>query len=151
MSDNIKIRLHSHCLELLNTRIDAISKSVKELQEAANEENKSSMGDKYETGRALMHNEKDKYMSQLASFDKMRNTLLNINPDSASEHIKLGSLVISNQGRFFISIALGQVIIDKQDYYVISPASPIGQKLFGGKPGDSFLFNGKTYKVEEVQ
>ena len=44
-------------------------------QEAANEEGKSSVGDKYETGRAMMQIERDKAAQQLDEALKLKNII----------------------------------------------------------------------------
>ena len=64
---DFKKALKTRCIEILEQRIDASYNSMQNAQAAANEEEKSSAGDKYETGRAMNHLEKDMHARQLAA------------------------------------------------------------------------------------
>jgi hypothetical protein len=50
---NIKESLYNHCMRYVQERIARIQNEIDLHQAAANEETKSSAGDKYETGRAM--------------------------------------------------------------------------------------------------
>ena len=62
-----KKELHQYCVEIIQQRINAAVQAMQNAQEAANSEEKSSAGDKYETGRAMNHLEKDMHARQLAA------------------------------------------------------------------------------------
>ena len=60
----IKQTLIEQCEEFVQQKIDVSEKLMNEAQDSANNETKSSAGDKFETGRAMMHAERDKnYLS----------------------------------------------------------------------------------------
>src|ERR1700761_8776247 len=61
-----KQRLKQWGLDLIGQRIATANESMTQAQEAANNEEKSSAGDKYETGRAMGHLQKDMHARQLA-------------------------------------------------------------------------------------
>lgn len=146
----IKVKLHSLCQAYIEQRIDTAQKAIAIAQASANEETKSSAGDKYETGRAMAQLEIEKNSAQLAEALKLKVTLSQIKPYHPSTAVQSGSLVITNQGNFYISISAGQFTVDNANYFCISPASPIGSKLMGLKPNDQFAFNSKTYQIEKV-
>jgi len=50
---SIKKALHQRCLTLAEDRIVSLQHILKEAQQAANNETKSSAGDKHETGKAM--------------------------------------------------------------------------------------------------
>src|SRR4051794_16097612 len=54
-------------LSLIEQRIATAREAADNAQQAANQEEKSSAGDKYETGRAIGHLQKDMYAGQLAA------------------------------------------------------------------------------------
>lgn len=120
------------------------------LQAAANEETKSSVGDKYETGRAMMQIEIEKNATQLTEAQKLIEALHKIDPRKRTEKIQAGSLAITNQGNFFIAISAGQLMLDRQSFFAIAPTSPIGVLLMGRSAGLSFDFNRKNYLIHEV-
>src|ERR1700761_1589374 len=61
-----KQRLKQWGLDLIGQRITNSNEAMTQAQEAANSEEKSSAGDKYETGRAMGHLQKDMHARQLA-------------------------------------------------------------------------------------
>jgi len=152
-TDNIlstKQTLHSACMQVLNERILRIQNAIKEAQQAANEETKSSSGDKYETTRAMMHLEIEKNSIQLQEATKQQRILSQIRIDQINNRIENGSLVVSNQETFYLAVSIGKIVIDDKPYVCISTASPIGQLLLKQNSGYEFTFQGKVYKVMEV-
>jgi len=147
---SIKAQLHAYCLAYVEERISAIKSEIAAAQASAHEETKSSAGDKYETGRAMMQLEIEKNTTQLSEANKLINALLLIHPDVSTEHIQTGSLVTTSQGGYYLSIPAGAIKIDDKNYFAISPASPIGTKMMKMKAGDEFTFNTKSYRIEQV-
>ena len=136
--------------EQVNNRIEVIEKALQSVQEAANQETKSSAGDKYETGRAMMHLEKEKLSGQMAEVLKMKQALDLIKPDKAQVSAELGALVQTAQASYFLSASLGKLEAEGQTVFAISPASPIGRQLLGKKVGETIQFGGKTMEIKEV-
>ena len=134
----------------VDERIKAAQEAIQVAQQSANEETKSSAGDKYETGRAMAQLEIEKNGVQLAEALRLKQTLEQIQPDLETKTVRVGSLVITSQGNFYIAISAGQFIIDDKVYFVISPASPIGQKLLGLHVEQGFSFNKKEFLVLKV-
>ena len=125
--------------------------AIREAQLSANEETKSSAGDKYETGRAMAQLEIEKNSLQRAESLKLKQVLDQIEPAGKTLRVQRGSLVHTNQGSFYIAISAGQFIIRNKIYFAISPASPIGQKLIGLGPKGSFIFDSKTFLIETIE
>jgi len=147
---SLKVKLHSLCQAYIEQRIDTAQKAIAIAQASANEETKSSAGDKYETGRAMAQLEIEKNSTQLAEAQKLKVALAQIKSDHPTNIVQSGSLVITNQGNFYIAISAGQLMVDNTSYFSISSVSPIGSKLIGLKEGAQFSFNSKAYQVEKV-
>ncbi len=145
-----KEKLYKHCLKLIIEKIAGLEQSMKAFQEAANEDSKSSMGDKYETNRAMMHLEKEKAATQLGQLQKMRQLLDSIKIDKKTGQAAIGSLVTTEKGRYFLSIGLGPIDFEGEQYFVISAASPIGQAMVGKKVGEFVEFRGGKDKISQV-
>jgi len=90
-----------------------------------NSETKSSAGDKHETGRAMLQLEMEKAGQQLAIVNQMQAQIAKINVDTSGTKSCLGSLIITNKFKYYLSISVGMVTIDSEDYFVVSPSSPI--------------------------
>lgn len=138
------------CVDYANERIDAIQDAIMAAKQAANEETKSSAGDKYETGRAMMHLEIENQMKQLSEAQRLSMEVKGLKLNSRSGIAEPGSLVITDHGDYFLSIGAGKITLDDIDYFAVGRQSPIGQKLLGVRAGDTFEFNGKTYTIEQI-
>lgn len=148
--NEIKKQLYDYCVNFLTKRIEAAREAIRMAQESANDETKSSAGDKYETGRAMMQLEIEKNATQLEEAEKQMNVLKAINIEAQATKVQNGSLVTTSHGTFFIAISVGMVVIEDKSFAVVSAQSPIGSKLTGLKSGDSFSFGNKTYNVGPI-
>jgi len=147
---SLKEELYHQCLDYVKKRMDAAQQAIDEAQKASNDDTKSSAGDKYETGRAMMQQETDRNMVQLNEANKLKVALTQISPGLLSEKAEAGSLVITGDGKFYIAVSAGILTVNKENYFAISPASPIGLRLKGLKAGDEFTLNGKLYQLKMV-
>lgn len=146
----IKTALYDLCLDYVNQRIETASNAIKSARESANDDTKSSAGDKYETGRAMMQQEIDNNQLQLNEAKKLKIVLDQINPEKEFNTVQIGSLVITNKGNFYISVSAGQLKVDGGIYFAISSISPIGTKLMRLQVGSELNFNGKDFKIIDI-
>jgi transcription elongation GreA/GreB family factor len=147
---SIKQSLHQRCLAIAEERIVALQHIITETQQAANNETKSSSGDKHETGRAMAQLETEKLTAQLGELLTIKQSLAQINPAITGNKIVLGSLVYTNNGNFYLSASIGKVALENQSFFAISSASPIGKLLFTKKEKESFSLNGNEYTILAV-
>jgi len=147
---NIKRKLFSLCEEYANEKIKIAQEAIDNAQRSANEETKSSSGDKYETGRSMMQLEIEKYSAQLAEGINLKKTLNQLNCEKSNQTVQAGSLVCTNNGNFFISISAGKLTIEGIDYMAISFSSPIGQELYNKQINAEFNFRSKSYKIDSI-
>jgi transcription elongation GreA/GreB family factor len=147
---SLREELYNQCLDYVQKRMDAAEQGIKEAQQASKDDTKSSAGDKYETGRAMAQQETDRNMAQLNEANKLKVALNTININSNATTIEPGSVVITNNGNFYVVISAGTLSVSGDSYFAISPASPIGIKMKGLKVGDEFSLNGKNYSVTNI-
>ncbi|MDB5009644.1 MAG: 3-oxoacyl-ACP synthase [Mucilaginibacter sp.] len=147
----LKEELYQQCLDYVQKRMAAAEQGIKEARQASKEDTKSSAGDKYETGRAMMQQETDRNMGQLNEANKLKVALNTISPTNSSTIAEAGSVVITNNGNFYIAISAGTLLVNGSTYFAISPASPIGLNLKGKKAGYEFTLNGKAYRIESIE
>jgi transcription elongation GreA/GreB family factor len=156
-----KLALHQKCLEIVENSILSMKMALQQAQEAANNETKSSAGDKHETGRAMAQLETEKLSAQLNDALNLKQVIAKINPPQQTinslplrglgwEQITIGSLVYTTNGIFYVAVSLGKIDINNETIYVVSPQSPIGKLLLTKKEKDSFSLNGKIYLVEKI-
>ncbi|PTL99039.1 MAG: 3-oxoacyl-ACP synthase [Bacteroidetes bacterium] len=138
---NIKRQLLEYCIQFVQQKKDTISKSLASNKNDLFSETKSSAGDKHETGRAMIQLEMEKAGQQLSEVNLMKEVLSRIKVDRESEVACLGSLVKTTKGNYFLAISVGKVIVEQQDYFVVSTNSPIGKQLLGKNVSESIPFN----------
>ena len=150
MTQSVKQELYDLCQAYIHKRIESSRSAIADAQASANEETKSSSGDKYETGRAMAQLEIEKNSHQLSESLKLKAALHQINIDRTSSSVQPGSLVVTDGGIFFIAISIGKIELHNEAYMVIAPTSPLGMQLMGSTVGDRKVFNGRTFLVLEL-
>ncbi|MEC3906195.1 3-oxoacyl-ACP synthase [Tamlana sp. 2201CG12-4] len=152
MEENLKIKaqLYTLCQEFIEERFWAIQKTIDEIQLSLTSETKSSVGDKHETGRAMLQLEREKAGNQLAEIQKTKAVLLKVNSAVSSKHIGLGSVVYTSNANYFIAISAGELKVNDTAFYAISPHTPMGQLLLGKKVGDALTFRSKPFVIQDV-
>ena len=146
-----KRKLYAACVAATEQRIRTIRETLAALAEAKNSETKSSVGDKYETGRAMLQIEEEKSKRQLWDALQTRQVLERIDPDHASATVRAGSLVRTDQGSYYVAIGIGKVTLDGEVYYCVSAAAPLVKAMLGKQAGDEVNFNGTVRKIEAVR
>lgn len=146
----LKEKVHARYLQLVNDKVDVFRDMISALSEDAQNDAKSSAGDKHETALSMMHLEQEKLNAKLAECLAQKTVLEKIHPGTVSAKIALGSLVVANGIYLFISLALPKITVDGTNILALSPQSPLGAKLIGNQAGYSFEINGSRYTVESV-
>lgn len=121
-----------------------------DISESMKNDTKSSAGDKFETGREMMQIELSKQQAQLNKQLQLKKDLSQIKLNKTFTTIEFGSLVFTNKGRYFISVAMGKITVDSTDYFALSLASPVGQVLKGKTVNETVKFNNQLIKVLEI-
>ena len=145
-----KIKLKQLGLELLGQRIATAETVMNRAQEAANSEEKSSSGDKYETGRAMGQLEKEMYGRQLVAYANELKALQSIAADSICHQAGPGAFIRGKGIACFVSAGLGKQQVEGLTVLFVSPLAPFARTLRGKKPGDIIPFNGASVVIEEV-
>ena len=149
-ASTVKTSLLAVCKDYVNQRIANAQEAITAASEAAADDTKSSAGDKFETTREMMQQELNRHHQLLADAKRMSGMLNTLEARTDTGPVKPGSLVTTNQGCFFIAISMGQCQIEGQSYWVISPASPLGQRLIGLEVGEQLTFGGTVYQVMDI-
>ena len=63
--------------------------------------------------------------------------------------VGFGSLVITNHGKYIVSVGFGAIEVDGENYFAISLASPIGQELEGKQIGEYIRIQGRKIQIIE--
>lgn len=150
ISLEFKANLISKLHDLLDDKINLSKINIEKAKESRDSDTKSSMGDKYETSRAMIHIEIGKAETQVSQSHLLKKQLSMISPDKSLNTVQFGSLVETSEGIYFISIGLGLVEFEGNNIFCISMAAPLGKALKDKNVGDSVSFNGKVFELREV-
>ncbi|OWK74358.1 hypothetical protein CBW16_02805 [Flavobacteriaceae bacterium JJC] len=141
--------------EILKIIHDKLSEKISHLEHliaetrAANNETKSSMGDKYETSREMVQQEINNLQIQLNENVRAKNSLKLINTN-LHQTVGLGSLVETDKGMFYIAVSLGSVEKDQRRIFLISPESPLAQAMTGKSEGSEFSLNAVKQTIKNI-
>lgn len=150
MAPEFKEVCFQECLSILENKLSSYKKELDLLKETSEGEQKSSMGDKYETTTEMLAQEKRKINEQLSIISKQKQTLINLKATTSSEKIKQGNLITTDKGYFYISISLGKINVYQKDVFVLSPISPLGKLLLNRSKGESIQLNSNSFNILEI-
>lgn len=145
-----KQRLKAQCVALLRERVDTARQAMEAAQESANNEEKSSAGDKYETGRAMSQIDRDRSAGQMDDAIQEMLKLQSLDAEKLFDHANNGALVQCGATLYFIAAGLGIISHEGHKVVVLSPMAPLSNALRGKGRGDKILFNGNTFEIADV-
>lgn len=147
---SFKQRFVEHCIADLSKRIVVLHEAVEDAQESANNEDKSPMGDRHETARALSQNTRDINAAVLAEALREQELLVALNEAYLCDSVIAGAIVVTPLFVAFVSTNLGKMEFEGYSIMCISPGSPVAQKMLKMKKGDKFAFNNLETVILEV-
>jgi hypothetical protein len=61
-----------------------------------------------------------------------------------------GTLIITNSGIFYMSVALGKHLIQNKEVIYLSDRSPLGAAFLSKKVGEKVTFNKSEYLIQQI-
>ena len=116
---------------------------------SSNNDTKSSMGDKYETGREMLQQEINRLQNQANVFIQQRDFLKKISTHENSK-VKAGTLVETDKGWFYLSVSLGEFQFEGKKIFAISPETPLAIAMLNKKVGDNIVVNQMQQKIKSI-
>lgn len=144
-----KQRLKQTCLDILLQRIRRAESAINHSQETANGEEKSSVGDKHETGRARAQMDNYLFSRQLSEIKKEYAFIASIDIQ-LTETITLGSVYQQDNFLFFVASGLGTLALDGVEVIAVSAMSPACKDLLGKGKGAVVEFLSGPATIREV-
>jgi transcription elongation GreA/GreB family factor len=145
-----KQKIYEHFVKVINEKIKMLQQVLADLKESGANETKSTAGDKHETALAMLQIEQANTREQLEKIVQQKAALEKINPAITASIVVNGSLIKTDRGYLFMSIAAGKASLDGITVMALSPQSPLGGKLMGLKAGDSAEVNNTRYVIESI-
>lgn len=143
-----KADLLAYLQSLVREKLDLSMENYRAAQESVHGEDKSSAGDKHETGRAMAQIEWEKAGNVVREQQNMLDALKQLEKITALPvKAALGSLIETESAYFFLSVGLGALQFNEKTVYAIGTKAPLGAQLLGKSKGDSFPFNGTNLTI----
>jgi hypothetical protein len=136
--------------QMIEQRIAVAKTLIHNAQEAANSEEKSSAGDKYETARAMSQLEKEMHSRQLAQQIQEMALLNSVKTDVIYTTVITGACIECAEMILFIAAGLGKQIVEGKPIIFLSPQAPLAKQLHHKKAGERFVFNGKEITIAAI-
>lgn len=139
-------------LQLIQTKLEEKAKYFGTLIDetrASNNDTKSSMGDKYETGREMLQQEINNLQKQVNEVNNQLQVLKRIGAIPKTQ-ASLGALVSTEKAVFFIATSLGEIQLDQEKIVIISEQSPLAKALWNKSAGDNFEVNNIRQSIISV-
>ena len=130
-------------------KIQGLEKLIDETR-ASNSDTKSSMGDKYETGREMLQQQINNLQIQLNEVMKQQAFLKSI-VAKPSQKVEKGAVVSTERGMFFISVSLGEIALNDYKVMCISPESPLAKAMNGKSVNDIFTLNNVNHTIINIE
>ena len=138
------------CSATLQTRIGVAATAMQSAQESANSEDKSSAGDKYETGRAMSQLDRDMNARQLEEAKSALALAEKINVTLLYDKVAKGAVALCGDLVFFVGVGLGIKDVQGREVIFLSPTAPLAMELLNKKKGDFIVFKGKKVLLTDV-
>ncbi|WP_294324735.1 hypothetical protein [Chryseobacterium endophyticum] len=142
----------SKILTAVKTKIaDKIQKFERLIEEtrASNNDTKSSMGDKYETGREMLQQEINNLQRQLNESLQQQLLVQKINGEPSSK-VQNGALIKTDKGLFYISASVGEILSENRKIMTVSAESPLVKAMAGLTTGQNFFVNAISQTIEGI-
>jgi hypothetical protein len=151
MYSDLKAEIWDSLLKNITNRLELCRSEKDAAQDAANNEEKSSAGDKYETGRAMGQRQVAELQAQLAQWQQMLDNCLSWKTKGPSLRVLPGSLI--RLGGQWMLVGPGLGICETPSglpFLAVSVSAPVGRMLIGRQKGERVVFQGKETLVEDV-
>lgn len=132
----------------LTEKIQKFEKLIEDTR-ASNNDTKSSMGDKYETGREMLQQEINNLQRQLNEARNQQALLQKVNTDSSAK-VQNGALIETDKGLLYIAASVGEVILDNRKVMTVSTESPLAKAMAGLTGGQNFSLNNTSQTVKQI-
>ena len=135
------------CMEKAQSKVDRLNGMLEDLQQDSLSETKRTAGDKHETGRAMLHLEREKLAGQQTAAVADLTGLKAIDFEKVSNNVQPGSLIETDRGLFLLAVSLGKIKLKDREVVVLSPASPLGRLFINEQQGSRISFRQLSYSI----
>jgi len=145
-----KIHVHAALIDCLNEKHKELQAALAETDDSLSADSKSTAGDKHETGRAMAQLEREKIGGFIQQHEQLMANAQRLDSSVKTSTIRLGSLVNTSNGWYYISVAAGRIFLENTPVFCLSPAAPLVGALLGKKSGEEVLWQGNSIAIVSI-
>lgn len=135
----------------IQDKIITFRERIEGLSQDAQNDAKSSAGDKHETALSMMHLEQEKLNAKLTEYTSQLKELNEIEKLLPTTIVKRGALIETEFFCFLIGIALPQIEVENKKVFGISLSAPLAQILLSKSIGESFKIGEKLQSIVKIE
>ncbi len=137
------VKAQEALIQDFRSRIDELMASGQQYASEQHDSGAQSMSQDTEEQASLMG-------EQLQMLNEEMEKLQRISPDEVHDVVHLGSVVITEQQRFFVSVSIERFKCSGVEYFGVSTKAPIYKAMEGKAKGESFELNGRNFKILDL-
>lgn len=125
------------------SRIEELKSTGQQYASEQHDSGAQSMTEGTEEQAALMS---EQLLMLVEEMDKLQR----IQADDDHDNVHLGSVVLTDQQRFFVSVSIERFKCAGQEYFGVSTKAPIYKAMEGKLKGETFEVNGRAFKIVDL-
>jgi len=135
----------------LENELYEIEVSLEALMNDLSNETKSSAGDKYETAREMIQQERQQLETAKQNKRQQLTQIIRLSENKPAEKSEAGSIVTTTNGTFLLGVAIGKIELTANSFlFALGLQSPLSQLLLGKTTGESFQLNSVSYTITSL-
>jgi hypothetical protein len=142
-----KTEIITKVINVLNEKVNNLQNQLLDIGESLKNETKSTVGDKYETARAMLHAEQKNIQALLNQNKNLHTKVTSIIYINTFSKVHEGCVIETDKGIFFLAIGLGRITINSEIVFVISALSPLGKLFLNKTKMDKVTMKNVTYQI----
>ncbi len=135
----------------LESDLSEIELSLSTLIHDLSNETKSSAGDKYETAREMIQQERQQLETAKQLKRQQLTQMIRLSENKVSKTAEAGSLIVTTNGIFLLGVPIGKIELTTKSFlFALGLQSPLSQQLLGKTVGNQVQLNGISYQITEL-
>jgi hypothetical protein len=145
---NLKQKILDACFEQQTKVRENLKVVMEEVADSAEEYGLPK--DLYDSYRNQMMSKREMFAQQLLKINEQVDILRRIDMAKTYSQIRFGAVVITESQKLFVAAGIGKIMVEGDEYFVISAMVPFYNAIDGKKAGDTYEFRGKKERILEV-
>jgi transcription elongation GreA/GreB family factor len=145
----LKKRLLEECIRIQTNHLQNLKEEIDEAERIANDHD-GGAEENMDSFREEMQNKREVFSRQFQITNTDLQILRRVDAGRTESSVQFGSVVITDNQKLFVTVSLGKINLEGQDYFAISMQTPLFKVLTGKKKGETASFNGREIKIVDV-